>query len=148
MESAPVAGKPAPTLEVTTPDFVKKQPIMSKSGVNWAAASPPNVVPPAAPAAASIIPPVLENGTTPSISPVISATIKAKATELMVQAYGTKDWVIATKELGSTDPATRELAIGAFQYLIKMNWAGQSANPNVVVLTKDGARQVEKSLTF
>jgi hypothetical protein len=141
-------GPQPPAVELTTPDFTKKQPIMSKSGVNWAAAAPPNPMPPPTPAVANLISPVLENGTTPSISPVISATIKAKATELMVQAYGTKDWVIATKELGSPDPATRELAIGAFQYLIKMNWAGQSANPNVVVLTKDGARQVEKSLTF
>jgi hypothetical protein len=146
VEAAP--GTPAPTLEINTPDVVRKPPVMSKSGVNWTAAPPPNVAPPPAPGVASILATDLQGGTTPSISPVISATIKAKATELMVQAYGTKDWVIATKELGSQDPTTRELAIGAFQYLIKMNWAGQSTNPNIVVLTKDGARQVEKSLTF
>ena len=129
---------------MTTPDFAKKS-TMSKSGVNWKAASPANALTPPAPAATAS---ALGASTTPSISPVISASIKTKATELMVQAYGTKDWILSTRELFSAEPPLREQTQNALQYLIKMNWASQSADPNVFVLTKDGARQVEKSLTF
>lgn len=105
---------------------------MSKSGVNWKAIVPAGAAP------------LVEQ---PSISPVMSATVRARAMQYMTQAYGTKELIIATAELSSPDATTREQMEKTIAVMLKMNWI-RELQPRVYILTKDGIIEVETSLSF
>jgi hypothetical protein len=72
--------------------------------------------------------------------------IKNKAMELMRSAYGTQDWVLPTWELVLQNAKERDFNRTALDYLLKKGWARPGKDPNVYLLTKEGAAEVEGML--
>ncbi len=69
--------------------------------------------------------------------------IRLKANHLMKEAYKDKDWIIPTFAMTTTpDQTERQLLHAAVDYILKMRWGRVGNEPNVYLLTAEGAYEL------
>jgi hypothetical protein len=96
------------------------------------------IVPPKPTAPQSFVPPTMvESSETPF------TRIRTKALQLMKEAHSNKDWLIPTSGIAAeADPAERQYAHAAVDFILKMGWGRQGNTANVFLLTNEGAQEL------
>lgn len=72
--------------------------------------------------------------------------IRIKANQLMREAQQDKDWIIPTFAMTTTpDQTERALLHAAVDYILKMHWGRAGNEPNVYLLTAEGAYELRQA---